>query len=142
MATHETYLKQMSVLQNAIVQSADFIKVEQAQKKKAQAQFDKLKAEFEAHVRKNQAELLGSARSTKTPLGDFGFKKIEKIEMQVGHTSETVINGIKKRYKKRWNDFVELKEILKKTALRRLTDKQLASIGLKRENEAFWVTVR
>jgi len=136
------YLLEISKLEAEISQSADIIKKEQERKRELQKKYDIVKLALEAHVSMNKAELLGNARSAKTEYGDFGYKKVEKIEMKKGESNDSVIVALKKKYKARWTDFVEIKEAIKKTALRALTDKQLDCVGLSRKTESFWVKAK
>jgi len=132
------FLGQLSTQKYKIDALKETIALLSDEKRKSTEAFDRLKAEFEQHVKKNRSELLGTGKSAKTDAGDFGFKKSGKIELV--DSEENVIEKLKKKFPANWDMYVQKKESLDKKAIATLLlEKQMTAVGLQTVDEVFWV---
>jgi len=138
--TPANYMLELSKRAKALKKIEERIKFDKSLRGKQQAEFNALKAEFETHVRKNQSEILSTGRQCKTEYGNFGIKATDSLRPKEGISEDSVIETLKKNYKKTWTTYVKIKESLRKKALATLTDKQLDRAGLVRKRDTFWVS--
>jgi len=110
------------------------------QKRLAEADYDKLKLEFESFVQENRPKLLGDGKTAKTDKADFGFRDVRKIVLQ--KPENEVVAALQKRFPATWDTYTTQKIFLDKNALGILTEKQLEKVGIFVKKEAFWLRLK
>ena len=110
------------------------------QKRLAEADYDKLKLEFESFVQENRPKLFGDGKTVKTEKADFGFKDVKKIMLQ--KPEQDVVAALQKRFPATWDTYTTQKIGLDKKTLGVLTEKQLEKVGIICVKEAFWLRLK
>jgi len=86
-----------------------------------------LEAQIKDYVESNKSEIVGKSRELN--FGSVGFRRSSKITYSAAKTDE-VLAALKARG---WLDCVSFKESVNKDVLKLKTDKELATVGVKRK---------